>query len=264
MPEKSNKQRGMKPITKNVIVVDEQGNEYKATYLKRAKGLVKHGRARFISENKICLACPPNINLEDEIVDKNININIDHAKLEEQIKRSLEKDLQGNTDGDIRSRISDITFENAASENTASENLSDAPELTMAYVLARIDKIVNDTAHIHEAINAAASIEITKPTEGMINYKGDIAGSSKAEAISDVVKAREKTNRRLLLLLEKMYDDLKPNRNGHANFRNFGGQQKMPEDIQKFQHLTKALEGYPPEIAADIISDAAKAMFSKF
>lgn len=59
-----NPTRGMIPIEKNIIVVDEQGNEYKATYPKRAKGLVKNGRARFIDTNKICLVCPPN-NMED-------------------------------------------------------------------------------------------------------------------------------------------------------------------------------------------------------
>ena len=56
----------MTPIEKNVIVVDEQGNEYEATYPKRAKGLVKNGRARFVDENKICLACPPDKILEDQ------------------------------------------------------------------------------------------------------------------------------------------------------------------------------------------------------
>ena len=55
----------MTPIEKNIIVVDEQGNEYEATYPKRARGLVKNGRARFLSENMICLACPPEIDLED-------------------------------------------------------------------------------------------------------------------------------------------------------------------------------------------------------
>ena len=64
-------------MTKNIIVVDEQGNEYGATYPKRAKGLVKNGRARFIDENKICLACPPNEFLEDKM-NENIN-NIDKA-----------------------------------------------------------------------------------------------------------------------------------------------------------------------------------------
>ena len=40
---------------------------------KRAKGLVKNGRARFVAENKICLACPPNENLEDKNMSENMN-----------------------------------------------------------------------------------------------------------------------------------------------------------------------------------------------
>ena len=58
----------MTPIEKNIMVVDELGNEYEATYPKRAKGLVKNGRARFIDENTICLACPPHIELEEATV----------------------------------------------------------------------------------------------------------------------------------------------------------------------------------------------------
>ena len=46
-------------MEKNITIVDEQGNAYGATYPKRAKGLVKNGRARFVDENTICLACPP-------------------------------------------------------------------------------------------------------------------------------------------------------------------------------------------------------------
>lgn len=62
----------MIPIIKNIRVVDEQGNQYGATYPKRAKGLIKKGRARFINDDVICLACPPDINLEDIIMDNNI------------------------------------------------------------------------------------------------------------------------------------------------------------------------------------------------
>lgn len=65
----------MIPIEKNIIVIDEQGNEYEATYPKRAKGLVKKGRARFVSENKICLACSPasdteESNMPNDIINK--------------------------------------------------------------------------------------------------------------------------------------------------------------------------------------------------
>ena len=56
-----------------MIVIDSQGNEYEATYPKRAKGLVKSGRARFVGENKICLACPPKDNLEDKNMGNNTN-----------------------------------------------------------------------------------------------------------------------------------------------------------------------------------------------
>ncbi len=49
----------MTPIEKNIRVIDDKGNELEPTYPKRAKGLVKNGRARFVDENTICLACPP-------------------------------------------------------------------------------------------------------------------------------------------------------------------------------------------------------------
>ena len=68
------RREGEKPIEKNVKVVDEFGNILEATYPKRAKGLVKAGRARFVDENTICLACPPKTILEDNKMD---NINID-------------------------------------------------------------------------------------------------------------------------------------------------------------------------------------------
>ncbi len=65
-----------------MIVVDSQGNEYEATYPKRAKGLVKSGRARFVGENKICLACPPKDNLEDNKMSENINTTAEQKTAE--------------------------------------------------------------------------------------------------------------------------------------------------------------------------------------
>ena len=52
-------------MDKNIEVVDEAGNLYESTWPKRAKGLVKHGRARFVAENRICLTCPPDIKTEE-------------------------------------------------------------------------------------------------------------------------------------------------------------------------------------------------------
>ena len=60
-------------MEKNIIVVDEQGNTYEATYPKRAKGLVKNGRARFVDDHTICLACPPKNELEDNTMSEHNN-----------------------------------------------------------------------------------------------------------------------------------------------------------------------------------------------
>lgn len=45
----------MTPITKNITVVDENGNILDSTYPKRAKGLVKKGRAQWVNNTVICL-----------------------------------------------------------------------------------------------------------------------------------------------------------------------------------------------------------------
>ena len=73
----------MTPIEKNVIVVDEQGNEYEATYPKRARGLVKNGRARFVDEHTICLACPPNTELEDNTMSENKTETVQNPQTEQ-------------------------------------------------------------------------------------------------------------------------------------------------------------------------------------
>ncbi len=77
-------------MEKNVIVVDEQGNEYEATYPKRAKGLVKNGRARFVAENKICLACPPKKIMEENQMETNAKLSLKEifCAISELIKES--------------------------------------------------------------------------------------------------------------------------------------------------------------------------------
>ena len=150
--------KGATPIEKNVIVVDEQGKIYEATYPKRAKGLVKSGRARFVAENKICLACPPNQNLED-------------------------KDMSENT----------MTIENAQETKSI--------EITVEYALAQIEKILADTQHIQEALFALRDVQSKGP--------GDMGAQGIAQGIADVVRCRETTNQQMLAFYQKMYDELK-------------------------------------------------------
>ena len=111
--------KGAKPIEKNVIVVDEQGNEYEATYPKRAKGLVKNGRARFVGENKICLACPPDKSEENKMMDNNI---LTTREIFEQIT-ILQKQLTENSFQSLH-RLSDSIDSIKENEESMEEDIS--------------------------------------------------------------------------------------------------------------------------------------------
>lgn len=54
-PKHNTDARGMIPIEKNIIVSDANGRRIGSTYPKRAKGLVKNGRAEYVSDHEIHL-----------------------------------------------------------------------------------------------------------------------------------------------------------------------------------------------------------------
>ena len=168
----------MTPIEKNVTVIDEQGNIIGATYPKRAKGLIKKGRARTIDENTICLACPPNEFLEDFKMTKSV--------------------IDKNTGEVIKTVEISETSETLASSESQ-------PELTIGYILKQIENIASQTAYLNKAISDISEIEICGP--------GVIGAGEKANAIADVVRCRETTNQKLISFYEKLYDDLNPARN---------------------------------------------------
>ena len=177
----------MIPIEKNIVVVDEQGNEYEATYPKRAKGLVKNGRARFIDENTICLACPPNIELEDKTMSENkkvdsINNNniTNNSATPKEVSESMAKLL------------------NSTAEQQCSE------KLTMDYLLGKLEEISLGQAFLTDAISELGKMKSGGP--------GDVGTQEQAKAIGEIIKAREATNQKLIALYEKMYDDLKPDK----------------------------------------------------
>lgn len=163
--------KGMTPIEKNVVVVDSQGNILEATYPKRAKGLVKNGRARFIDENKICLACPP-------------------KNLEENQMTYTEKDFI----------IDKMTGEILETANKDTHESSSNPELTVEYILSQLEKISSQTDYLSKAIAWVSDMQVSGA--------GDIATQGKASAIASMVNGREVTNQRLIAFYEKMYDQL--------------------------------------------------------
>lgn len=81
-----------------------------------------------------------------------------------------------------------------------------APNLTMGYVLAQIEKIASQTAYLNETISELGKMFAATP---VAYAPEDIAGMAKAQALGDVVRCRETTNQQLLTFYEKVYDDLK-------------------------------------------------------
>lgn len=70
--------KGRIPIEKNIIVADENGFEIGRTYPKRAKGLIKNGRAEAVDDRTIRILsahAPPYINTEDLIMSKYIDFD---------------------------------------------------------------------------------------------------------------------------------------------------------------------------------------------
>ncbi|MDE6910747.1 MAG: hypothetical protein K2P44_09800 [Lachnospiraceae bacterium] len=161
-------------MTKNIIVVDAHGKKYGTTYLKRAKGLVKQGRARFLAQNMLCLACPPEQNLEDN-------------------------DMSDQT---MENRISEHEeFQNISTETvgacTAADDAPTSDKYSMEYCLEQIERIGRQTEYLDHVLSELRQMD------------NDSLANQKATALSDVVKCRETTNQQMLAFYGKMYDDLK-------------------------------------------------------
>lgn len=122
-----------------INVSDASGNILHETYAKRAKGLVKKGRAYYVDAHTICLKT-----------------------------QAMEEPME---------------------------------TLTLQDILSRLDTITNDTKHIQEAMMLM---------ERMPNNIEEDAVKARSEAISDIVKEREETNRKIIGLLEMMYQTIQP------------------------------------------------------
>lgn len=69
--------------------MDESGKQIGKTFPKRAKGLVKNGRARFIDETTICLACPPENEFSEDI-EMNTDIKNEQTPTAEEETKTAE------------------------------------------------------------------------------------------------------------------------------------------------------------------------------
>ena len=175
--------KGRIPIEKNIRVVDANGNEYEATWPKRAKGLVKNGRARFISDDTICLACPPNQNLEDT----------EMTTTENTAKATATKPAEKATELKLTETKKEIAEETSAEsiEETATAAGPNAPELP---TIAELSVLINSLARsgiesedIPDAVNGLYMTYKKHQTE-----QAKYAGLKSAEASKLLAKLAEK------------------------------------------------------------------------
>ena len=153
----------MTPIEKNIIVVDELGNEYEATYPKRAKGLVKSGRARFIGENKICLACPPDKNLEEHQMSNNGMLT--SREIFNQVV-ALQNELIANPSHSMEN-FSDAVRAYCENDNEERE-AGDISEISSAFIQREVtfQKMLDLYTRMYQDTKAMEQYLATHPQEG--------------------------------------------------------------------------------------------------
>ena len=183
MEKNENRETEAPAPQKTVAVTDEAGNRYEATYPKRAKGLVKHGRARFTDESQteIILMCPPNQNLilEDNTMTEQ-NTNIQTTENETMV----------------------------ATESIVPEK--NVPQLTAKEIF---DQIVTLQRQMLES-SYNALYRLTDATYGICGdgcFESDEAKGEAIESVASAFRMREDTYQQMLRLYQQMYNDLQGN-----------------------------------------------------
>lgn len=163
-----------------IAVVDEAGNRYEATWKRRAQGLVKNGRARYIDESTICLTCPP----------KKITKNSEEHKMTTQNTTSNIEEITpiGTTENEA---LSETEREEIISEIIQNETISSPAKYSIEYALEQIQKIQEDGRDLTAIINKIA-----------------FSSDTKVDAIRHIITVRETTNQKLINFYQKMIDDL--------------------------------------------------------
>ena len=177
---------------KTVQVTDEAGNRYEATYPRRAKGLVKHGRARFTDESQteIILTCPPNQNLilEDQTMTEQ-NTHIQTTENETMV----------------------------ATESIVPEK--NVPQLTAKEIF---DQIVTLQRQMLES-SYNALYRLTDATYGICGdgcFESDEAKGEAIESVASAFRMREDTYQQMLNVYQQMYNDLRDRRSEYDRIKN--------------------------------------------
>lgn len=120
--------------------------------------------------------------------------------------------------------------------DTGSESVSERE------IFEQIRAITADSSHIREALVTLEKLETR--TQGGPNDAFGIQG--KAEAIANVVQARENTNLRMIALLEKIYDRHYPS-NADGSDADSTRERSVDSGISRFESFCEALRKFTDE-----------------
>ena len=172
-------------MAKNVSVVDENGMEYTKTYPGRARGLVKKGRARYVSESVICLACPPyrmgdnrmnTIHIKEQTAGNTID-----TSATDRLDTAVQQDGQFHKEAAVQPEETERIVTELA-------HMDPVPvKLDSAWLVQKIDQILADTGYLTSALGRLENLD-----------------KDGAAAACDMIAYRERTNQRMIEFLEKL------------------------------------------------------------
>jgi hypothetical protein len=167
--------------------VDESGNPLAPTYPKRARGLVKAGRARYApgDENTIILSAPRRTG--PPVTDYN-NLPEDNKVDTAFTYKADAQNIEAAGTAEIQQYTADRQYK----------------EKMLAYIMNKIDELARYPEYIDNAVAKLGTMQVNECPNG---GTGDAA---RANAIGNSIAAREETNRALIEFLKQIYNDVKP------------------------------------------------------
>lgn len=187
-------------MKKNVTILDLLGNIIGTTYPKRAKGLIKSGRACFVDRETVRLTCPPEHFMQKRQED--IAMSIENSKIITLTEETKTFDTQqAEKKETCKTQPQETEKEKPISENA--KKLLDAG-ISLQELLANLDAIRSDNGYINQALANLEKLPYMAPIAGA---PIDTSVAARAEAAADIVKCKETTNQMMIKLYTQIYTD---------------------------------------------------------
>ena len=141
---------------------------------------------------------------EAQMESKVREIEAQEAQMEQEIARTVEREVMAALKAEGIRIDREEAFRTVKPPQVPEIPVCEAaaPAITAADILGRIDTILIEKDYIQQVIESINTMPVND------SHHGGFDGQARAQALEAIVKGREETNRKVLALLEKMYDDI--------------------------------------------------------